>query len=157
MPVLRFDRKTLPDIKSPVESYRGNSTFICPGAKNLPLNKFVPIGYSNTNGKYHILLLFCSLYSDKLTTGDRITKYSGYCSSFYLMNGDIVCGYLLSVDPNRVQLADSFVYVGHESAEEMKSYPVTDDGEGIHVYTSDREVLLISAEVNDPKFVVLDN
>ena len=157
MTIYQIDQKSLPDKQSPIEALKGNVKFKLEGINEFPLNKFIPLGYSTRGGKYHILVLFSSLYSDTVSTARTPTKYSGYCSSYFLYSSDFLVGCVISVDPNRTTLEGSYLYVGHDSDQELTNFPVSDDSEGIHVYYTDRVVLILTAEVNDNKFLVLDN
>lgn len=152
----QLKQKELPDKYSPISQLKSNSVFKL-NLSNLALNKFHPLGYSSSGGKYHILILFSPTYGEEFKTGKKPTKYSGYCASFHLLNGDSIVGSIITVDPKRTVLQESYICVGKESEQEMTSFPVTDDSEGIHIYYTDKAVLIISANVNDGKFVIHDN
>ena len=143
------------EVDSPIVSVR--EPFTIDRATTLPINRFIPLGYSASGGKYHVMLLFSSIISETFVAHRNKTKYSGYCASYMLSNSDFLVGYLFVVDPNRTHVSDSHMYVGHDTDEEMQNYPLADDEEGVHVYTTNKCVLCVAAEVDDAQFLITDN
>lgn len=145
----------LPDIRSSIDVIKPK--FVVEGAVSFPVNKFIPLGYSSSGGKYHVMFLFSSTISDTFSVHRNKTKYSGYCTSYLIGNSDFFVGYLFVLDPSRTVLSDSYLYVGYDSDEEMQVYPLAEDDEGVHVYTNKKCVLCVSADVDNSQFLIKDN